>query len=168
MKIRYILPAAALMLISASHAVAQGGVDCKDLAQANAVNASFEADETAKRSALNTHTAERLYRIDAEAKALIGAGVWTDADRRAYFGKQRAAPAYGKLEQSKKEPLFSVQMGRSTASGIKATNPSGACSYALNTLAAYDELQTITDTQYDMLENGIREIAAGKNLTLKP
>ena len=167
MKNAYAVPLA-LLLLQGSAVFAQGRVDCKDLAQANAVNASFEADETAKKSALNAHTAERLKQIDAEAKMLISAGVWTEADRRAYFGKQRATSAYSRLEQSKKEPLFSVQMGRSTAAGIKATNPAGACSYALNTLNAYDELQKITDTQYDMLEKGMNEIAASKNVQLTP
>jgi hypothetical protein len=59
-------------------------------------------------------------------------------------------------------------MGRSTAAGIKASNPSGACSYALSTLDAYDELQKITDSQYDMLEQGISELAASHNLPLNP
>lgn len=141
-------------------------VDCRDMAQAQTVNASFEADDTAKQAALNQHTAERLYKIDAEAKALIAAGAWTEADRKSYFGKARSSAAYSKLEQSKKEPLFSVQMGRSTASGIKSTNPLGACSYALSTLSAYDDLQAITDTQYDMLENGIIAIAQAKGVKL--
>lgn len=140
--------------------------DCRDPAQAQAVNATFAADDAARQSALNQHTADRLHRIDAQAKALIAAGVWTEADRRAYFGKARAASAYAKLEQSKKEPLFSVQMGRSTASGIQASNPLVACSYALSTLSAYDDLQAITDTQYDMLENGIIAIAQSKGVTL--
>jgi len=151
-----------------SAAAQQTRVDCKDPAQAQAVNAAFEADETARKSTLNTHTAERLNRIDAEAKALIKAGVWTEADRRSYFGKQRATAAYSKLEQSKKEPLFSVQMGRSTAAGIKSSNPAGACSYALSTLSAYDDLRQITDTQYDMLEQGLSAIAAEHRVSLSP
>lgn len=141
-------------------------VDCRDPAQAQAVNATFEADDAAKQTALNQHTAQRLYKIDAEAKALIAAGVWTDADRKNYFGKTRSSADYSKLEQSKKEPLFSVQMGRSTASGIKATNPPGACSYALSTLSAYDDLKAITDTQYDMIENGLIAIAHDKSVKL--
>jgi hypothetical protein len=159
---RYALAAALACLVSLpAHAV-----DCRDMAQAQTVNASFEADDAAKQTALNQHTSERLYKIDAEAKALIAAGAWSEADRKNYFGKARSSAAYSKLEQSKKEPLFSVQMGRSTASGIKATNPLGACSYALSTLSAYDDLQGITDTQYDMLENGIIAIAQAKGVKL--
>ncbi|MDB5968159.1 MAG: hypothetical protein JWQ90_609 [Hydrocarboniphaga sp.] len=142
--------------------------DCRDLAQAQALNSTFEADDAAKQAALNKHTADRLYKIDAEAKALISAGVWTETDRKAYFGKARATAAYSKLEQSKKEPLFSVQIGRSTAPGIKAANPTGACSYAQDTLNAYDKLQAITDTQYDMLESGIAAVARDKGVSLPP
>jgi hypothetical protein len=149
-----------------SLAAQQPRVDCKDLAQANAVNATFDADEAAKQNAVNQHTADRLYKIDAEAKALIKAGAWTEDDRKSYFGKQRSTAAYSKLEQSKKELLFSVQIGRSTAPGIRATNPPGACSYALSTLSSYDDLQAITDTQYDMLEAGMSAIAHDKSVTL--
>jgi hypothetical protein len=167
MKNPYTVPLA-LLLLHGSAVFAQTRVDCKNPEQANAVNASFEADEAAKKTALNAHTAERLNKIDAEAKTLISAGIWTETDRRAYFGKQRSTSAYSQLEKSKKELLFSVQMGRSTAAGIKASNAAGACSYALNTLNAYDELQKITDTQYDMLEKGMNEIAASKNLPPAP
>lgn len=167
MKHRHAVIAATLSGLLALPALAQQerAPDCKDLNKAQAVNASFDADDDARKAALQEHTAERLHYIDAQAKALIADGVWTEADRRAWFGKQRASAVYTKLEQQKKEPLFSVQMGRSTAAGIRATNPTGACSYALSTLSAYDELRKITDTQYDLLEQGLAALAASHSAT---
>ncbi len=141
---------------------ASGVPDCKNLQVAQGVNERFEADYSQKQAEIQAHTSERLHHIDDTAKALISSGIWTDADRRTYFGKLRGSAAYSSGEKKKTELLFGMQMGRSEAVGLRASNPPGACSYALSTLAQLDDLRKIIDTQYDLIDKGLAEVERSK------
>ena len=136
--------------------------DCKNLQIAQGVNERFESDYATKQNDIQTHTSERLHQIDDTAKRLISSGVWTDADRKDYFGKLRSSATYGSGEKKKTELLFSMQMGRSEAVGLRTSNPPGACSYALSTLASLDDLRKIIDSQYDSIDKGLAEAAQAK------
>lgn len=143
-------------VLSSPTAIAQlRAPNCKDLQQAAEVNSSFEARLAERQSEIQSHTAERLHRIDDTAKQLIASGVWTANDRQQFFAKVRASTEYTWLEKQKTEPLLAVQLGRSTAIGIRSSNPPGACSYALSTIDALDKVQSLVDRQYDLFEGGM-------------